>query len=75
MTKVFGPSPRAIAILRISREEVFGPVMAPVPDLTAALARVDAQTTSERGLVQGSMAPPSRRDEGERALPPKAGSW
>src|SRR5512132_1833831 len=37
MTKGFGPSPRTIAILRISREEIFGPGMhvAPVPDLTA----------------------------------------
>ena len=44
MTKDFGPSPRAIAILRISREEIFGPVMhvAPVLDLAAALALVDA---------------------------------
>ena len=52
MTKSFGPSPRAIAILRISREGIFGPVMyvAPVLDLTAALALVDAQTTSEQGF-------------------------
>jgi hypothetical protein len=54
MTAVFGPSARAIAILRIAREEVFGPVTAPVPDLTAALALVDAQTTSDRGLVRAN---------------------
>jgi hypothetical protein len=75
MTAVLGPSPRAIAILLIYREEIFGPVMAPVPDLTAALALVDAQTTSDRGLVQTIVATPSRRAEGERAPPPRPGLW
>jgi hypothetical protein len=71
MTKGFGPSPRTIAILRISREEIFGPGMhvAPVPDLTAPRALVDAQTTSDRGLVETIVAAPSRRAEGERAPP------
>ena len=71
MTKGFSPSPRAIAILRIFREEVFGPMMyvAPAPDLSAALALVDAQTTSDRGDVQAIVAAPSRRAEGERAPP------
>jgi hypothetical protein len=70
MTAVFGPSPRAIAILRISRAEVFGPVMyvASVPDLTAALALVDAQTTSDRGLVQAIVSAPHRGAESERAV-------
>jgi len=55
MTKVFGPWPRAIAILRIYREEIFGPVMsvAPVPDLTAALALVDAGGGIQRGWSCG----------------------
>jgi hypothetical protein len=75
--KVFGPSPRAIAILRIYREEIFGPVMdvAPRPDLTAALALVDTQTTSDRCLFLASVTTPSRRAEGERALPQRAGLW
>ena len=72
MTKGFGPSPRAIAILRISREEIFGPVMhvAPVLDLAAALALVDAQTTAERGLSRTKWphrgAAYRRRVEGDR---------
>jgi hypothetical protein len=61
MTAVFGSSPRAIAILRIAREEVFGPVTAPVPDLPAALALVDAQTTSDRRLFPGRLAMRSPR--------------
>ncbi len=61
----------------IYREEIFEPVMdvAPVPDLTAALTLVAAQTTSERGLVQTIVATPSRRAEGERAPPPRPGLW
>ena len=70
-------SPGAIAILRISREEVFGPGMhvAPAPEVTAALALIDAKTTSDRGIVQTIVAAPRRRAEGERALPPSAGMW
>jgi acyl-CoA reductase-like NAD-dependent aldehyde dehydrogenase len=70
-------SPRAVAILRISCEEVFGPMMyvASAPDLTAALALVDAQMPSDRGLVQAIVAAPSRRAEGERAPPPRPGLW
>ncbi len=46
-TEVLGPSPRALANIRVYRNEIIGPVMyvAPVPDLSAALALVDAQTT------------------------------
>jgi hypothetical protein len=53
------------------RARAIGPVMnvAPGPHLTAALALVDAQTTSDNGLVQVIGAAPSRRAEGERAQP------
>ena len=46
-----------------------GTSVEPAPDLTAALALVDAKTTSDRGMVQAIVAAPSRRAEGERALP------
>jgi hypothetical protein len=70
-----GPSPRAVALLRISREEVFGSMMdvAPVPDLTASLALVDAQTTSEGGHIPTTVTAPSHRAEGERAPRPRPG--
>lgn len=49
--------------------------VAPAPEVTAALALIDAKTTSDRGIVQTIVAAPRRRAEGERALPPSAGMW
>ena len=67
---VLGPSPRAVAILRIGLDEVLGPVMhgAPVPDLTAPRAVIDAQTTSEPRPCPGEGAASSRR-----VSPPRRG--